>query len=175
IISYSGNLKVSVKEKIRIRKHTGYKPETKYQNKFIVQSFIPGLTNDWKVLVYGDHYYILKRGIKDNDFRASGSHYNYKAGSKSEFPLHMLDTIEKIYNMLEVPHLSLDFAYDGEKGYVHEFQAIYFGTSTLEFCDDYYIKKDGKWTTEPQQFDQEEEYVWGVVDFLKKHKQLSGK
>jgi hypothetical protein len=171
VISRSASLKAGLKEKVRLRKHAGYKPESNFQNKFIVQSFVPGLTNDWKVLVYGNHYYILKRGIKDNDFRASGSHYNYKAGSKSEFPLHMLDTIEKIYNTLDVPHLSLDFAYDGKRGYVHEFQAIYFGTSTLEFCDDYYIKKEGAWTTEQQQFDQEEEYVWGIVDFLKNQAQ----
>lgn len=174
IISNTKNLKVGLKEKMRMKKHPGYRPESGYQNKFIVQSFIPGLTNDWKVIIYGNHYYILKRGIKDNDFRASGSHYNYKAGSKSEFPLHMIDTIEKIYNKLEVPHLSLDFAYDGKRGYVHEFQAIYFGTSTLEFCDDYYIKKDGEWTTEKQEFDQEEEYVWGLVNFLKNHPHLVG-
>lgn len=165
--SRTKHFKSEIKEALRSFKHKGYQQESKYQNKFIIQKFIPNLKNDWKVLVYGDHYYILNRGIKKNDFRASGSHCNYKAGSKSEFPLHQLDFIEKIYNKLDIPHLSLDFAFDGKKGYVIEFQAIHFGTSTLEFCDNYYIKRDGKWIVEKQEFDQEEEYVWGIVHYLK--------
>ena len=63
----------------------------------------------------------------------------------------------------------MDFAYDGNRGYVHEIQVIHFGTSTLEFCDDYYIKKDEKWTVEKQIFDQEENYVGSLINFLKKH------
>jgi glutathione synthase/RimK-type ligase-like ATP-grasp enzyme len=166
-ISRTNNFKFGMKEKLRTFKYNGYQQESKYQNKFIIQEFIPNLKNDWKVLVYGDHYYILNRGIKKNDFRASGSHCNYKAGSKSEFPIHQLDFVEKIYKQLDIPHLSLDFAFDGKKGYVIEFQAIHFGTSTLEFCEDYYIKKNGLWTVKKQEFDQEEEYVWGIVHYLK--------
>lgn len=164
-----------IKELLRERKHPGYIKESKYQNKFIVQSYIPGLKNDWKVLIYGDHYYILKRGIKENDFRASGSHYDYKAGAESEFPVHMLDTVKNIYDKLDVPHLSLDFAYDGNRCYVHEIQAVHFGTSTLEFCADYYTKKDGKWITEKKHNDQEEEYVLGVVKYLKSKGHLTNK
>lgn len=167
-ISRTRNIKSEIKEIVRSYKHQGYQKESKYQNKFILQNLIPNLKNDWKVIIYGDHYYVLNRGIKDNDFRASGSHYNYKAGSKSELPIHMFNEIKRIYDKLDVPHLSLDFAYDGERGYVIEFQAIHFGTSTLEFCDDYYTEKDGKWIVEKQKFDQEEEYVWGLVHYIKK-------
>ncbi|MCD4664182.1 MAG: hypothetical protein K8R68_02855, partial [Bacteroidales bacterium] len=165
-ISRTNHFKSEIKEKLRAFKHAGYQRESKYQNKFIIQKFIPNLKNDWKILVYGNHYYILNRGIKDNDFRASGSHHNYKAGSKSEFPVQMLDFVEKIYNKLDIPHLSLDFAYDSKRGYLIEFQAIHFGTSTLEFCEDYYIKKNDKWLVEKQKFDQEEEYVWSLVHYL---------
>lgn len=167
-ISRTIHFKPEMKERLRAFKHTGYRQESRYQSKFIIQKFIPNLKNDWKVLIYGDHYYILNRGVKRNDFRASGSHHNYKAGSKSEFPIHMLDLVEKIYNKLDIPHLSLDFAFDGERGYVIELQAIHFGTSTLEFCEEYYIKKDGNWIIEKQQFDQEEEYVWGLLQYLKR-------
>lgn len=167
-ISRSPNYLSELKEIVRRYKYKGYKRESKFQNKFIIQPFIPNLRNDWKVLVYGDHYYILNRGIKENDFRASGSHYNYKAGSKSEFPIHMLDMVEKIFKKLDVPHLSLDFAYDGEKSYVHEIQAVHFGTSTICFSDDYYTKRNGNWIVEKKQFDQEEEYVWGIVNYLEK-------
>ncbi len=169
IISRSAHYIHELKEIAKKHKHPGYKMESKYQNKFIIQPFIHNLKNDWKILVYGDHYYILNRGIKSNDFRASGSHYNYKAGSKSEFPEYLLDNVEMIYNKLDVPHISLDFAYDGEKTYVHELQAIHFGTSTIEFCQDYYTKKNNQWVTKPKQLDQEEEYVWGLVKYLEKH------
>jgi len=167
-LSKSSHFKTELKEKIRAYKYKGYQPESAYQKKFIIQNFIPNLKNDWKMIVYGDHYYILNRGIKENDFRASGSHHNYKAGSKSEFPIQMLDTINKIYDDLDVPHLSLDFAFDGELGYVIEFQAIHFGTSTLEYCKDCYTKNAGEWTLEKQTFDQEEEYVWGLAHYLRK-------
>lgn len=168
-ISRSSKLIHELKELGREIKHPGYRRESKYQKKFIVQPFVPGLKNDWKILIYGDHYYILYRGIKERDFRASGSHFNYKAGAMSEFPIHVLDTVEQIYKKLDVPHLSLDFAYDGKRTYVHEIQAIYFGTSTLEFSEDYYVKKDGNWTTEKKEFDEEEEYVWGLVKYLNNH------
>ena len=171
-ISRIPNYFAELKEILRKLKHKDYKAESKYQNKFIIQPFIPNLRNDWKVLVYGDHYYILNRGIKENDFRASGSHYNYKAGSKSEFPIHMLDMVEKIFKKLDVPHLSLDFAYDGEKSYVHEIQAVHFGTSTICFSDDYYTKRNGNWIVEKKQFDQEEEYVWGLVKYFEDHQEL---
>jgi len=44
-----------------------------HRSKFIVQEFIPDLSNDWKVLVFWDKYYVLRRKNRPNDFRASGS------------------------------------------------------------------------------------------------------
>lgn len=170
--SRTRNIIYEFKDFIRKHKHKSYKKESKYQNKFIVQKFIPNLENDWKIVIYGDHYYILKRYVRENDFRASGSHVNYKAGSESEFPFQMLDTIEKIYKKLDIPHLSLDFAFDGKRGYVHEIQAIHFGTSTQYISNDFYIKKNNKWTVLKKEFDQEEEYVWGIVKYLGKHSEL---
>ena len=172
-ISRSPHYLAELKELVRKKKHDGYKAESKYQHKFIIQPFIPKLKNDWKILVYGDHYYILKRGIKSNDFRASGSHHNYKAGSQSEFPVDLLDDVEQIYNKLDIPHLSLDFAYDGSSHYVHEIQAVHFGTSTIELCEDYFTKdSNNKWIAEKKQFDQEEEYVRGLVKYFERHPEL---
>jgi glutathione synthase/RimK-type ligase-like ATP-grasp enzyme len=166
-VSRTRDIKNEAREFLRSIRHRGYIRESGYQNKFILQPFIPDLKNDWKILIYGDHYYILNRGIKKEDFRASGSHFNYKAGSASEFPIKMLDNIEHIYNNLDVPHLSIDYAYDGTYGYIHEFQALHFGTSTLEFCDGYYKKVSNEWIFEKKHFDQEEEYVRGLVHYLK--------
>ncbi|MDZ4121900.1 MAG: hypothetical protein U1C33_05730, partial [Candidatus Cloacimonadaceae bacterium] len=52
--------------------HNGYRRESTHRNKFIVQNYIPGLINDWKVLVFFDKYYVLRRENRPRDFRASG-------------------------------------------------------------------------------------------------------
>jgi len=161
-----------LKDILRSKKHNGYQMVSKYQNKFIIQKFIPELKNDWKVLVYGNRYYVLNRGIKQNDFRASGSHYNYRAGSKSGITELMLDSIKVIFEKLDVPHLSLDFAFDGKSNIIHEFQAIYFGTSTIDFSDDLFVFENGRWEIQKKKLNLEEEYVWGVVKYLEKHPEL---
>lgn len=169
-LAYTSNFYHEIKESIRQKKYPGYKRESKFQKKFIVQPFLSGFKNDWKILIYGDHYYILNRGIKKNDFRASGSHYNYRAGSKSGFPLNILDKVEEIYMKLDVPHLSIDWAYNGERSFIHEIQAVHFGSSTLYYSDDYYIKKNGNWLSEKKQFEnEEEEYVAGLIKYFNRH------
>ena len=167
-VSRSKNIKKEIREILRYRKHTGYRKESRYENKFIIQSFVPGLKNDWKILIYGDQYYILKRNIKENDFRASGSGLNYQTGSEAEFPVHMLDFVKDIFDKLNTPQLSLDFGYDGKRGYVFEFQAIYFGTSTQYKSKDYYTLENYQWVVKPKEFDQEEAYVWSIVSYLDK-------
>lgn len=174
-ISRSSGIRTVIKEIIRARKHAGYQPESKYQHKFIVQKFIPDLQNDWKILVFGNRFYVLRRGIKQNDFRASGSHYNYKAGSESGLPVELLDKAREIYQKLDVPHLSLDFAVNGEKAIVHEFQAVHFGTSTMEFSKDLFVFENNEWKTTKDGFTQEEEYVWGLVKYFGNHPELLNK
>ncbi len=165
-ISLTREIKVSLKEKVRERKHTGYKPESDYQGKFIIQPFVSGLKNDWKVLVYGEKYFVLRRNIRENDFRASGSGYNYTSGSQSGFTVEMLDLVRKFFLAMDVPHLSVDFAYDGQKGYIFEFQAIQFGTSTHYKSKDYYEYVDGKWALMENTLDQEQVYVHSIVEYL---------
>lgn len=171
-ISRSPHLISELKDIVRSKKYEGYQKVSKYQNKFIVQKYLPGLKNDWKVLVYGNHYYVLNRGIRQNDFRASGSHYNYKAGSNAEISESMLDSIKIIFDKIDAPHLSLDFAFNGLANIIHEFQALYFGTSTKEYSNDYYIFESGHWAIQKTKMQIEEEYVWGVVKYLEKHPEL---
>lgn len=165
-ISSTLDFKRSIKEKIRIQKHKGYLPESQNQRKFILQPFIPNLTCDWKVLIYGNKIFILKRNIKGDDFRASGSGFNYKAGSEAEFPILYLDFVYSFFETLNLPNLSLDFAFDGKTPYIIEFQALYYGTSTQSKCKDYYEQVDGKWELKENTFDQESIYVDSVVRFI---------
>jgi len=165
-ISHKVPLKVKLKERGRKYKHKGYKPESNYQGKFIIQPFIPGLKNDWKVLIYGEKYFVLKRNIRENDFRASGSGFKYSSGSQADFPINELKLIRNFYWKLNVPNLSVDFGYDGKKGYIFEFQAIYFGTSTHYKSKDYYEYIDGSWHLKENDMDQEQVYVHSIVQYL---------
>jgi hypothetical protein len=72
---------------------------------------IPGLENDWKILCFGDKFFVLRRANRDNDFRASGSG---KFVFRRDLPKGMLEFALKVYLHLEVPNLSVDIAFNGE-------------------------------------------------------------
>jgi len=44
----------------------GYKTISNFRNKFIVQNYVPGLMGGYKILVYGDRYYVLERQNRKN-------------------------------------------------------------------------------------------------------------
>lgn len=161
-------IKEDIKDLIRSYLHKGYQRESIYRNKFIIQPFIPNLKNDWKVLIFGKKYFVLNRGVRKNDFRASGSKTNYKTDINAAIPYGLLDYAEAIYNTLNVPHLSLDIIYDGSKFYLIEFQALYFGTSTINMSKYYFIKEKSIWRHELIQNEIEKIYSESIIDFLNK-------
>lgn len=167
-LSRTSNMRFELRDWARNWRYKGYQKESRYQNKFIIQKFIPGLTNDWKILVYGDQFYVLRRDVRPDDFRASGSHINYRAGVEAKLPEQMLNFASDVYKKLDVPHLSLDLGYDGKQGYVFEFQAIYFGTST-QYISKEYFSREGNWISKRKEFDQEEAYVWALVQYFERH------
>ena len=154
---------------LRSKRHQGYRRESCYQRKLIIQPFLPGLSADWIVLVFVDQYYVLKRHVPPRDFRASGSGHNYQPGRHAGIPEAVLDLVEDVYKRLDVPHLSVDAAFDGKRPYVFEFQAVYFGTGTHTFCEEYYARQEGKWGLRPKTDSQEEVYAWAVVHYLRRH------
>ena len=165
-MSSTYNLKARLKELVREKKYTGYKPESSFQNKFIIQPFVENLSCDWKVLIYGNQIYTLKRNIKANDFKASGSGLNYTAGSESDFPIEYLDFVYEFFKILDVPNLSLDFSLTNNQPYIFEFQGISFGTSTQYKSKDYYEKTGNTWELKKNNWSQEEVYVDSIVSFI---------
>jgi glutathione synthase/RimK-type ligase-like ATP-grasp enzyme len=146
-------------------KHHGYVRESLYRSKFIVQTFISGLSNDWKILVYGEKYYVLYRKNRPNDFRASGSGL---LEYQQELPAGMLDFAKSIYEALDVPHVSLDIAYDGETFHLIELQAVRFGTHTLDTSPFYFVKQAEQWRAVDGKSVLEEEYAASVAQFLER-------
>ncbi|MBU1398797.1 MAG: hypothetical protein KKE00_09025, partial [Proteobacteria bacterium] len=157
----------------RYFKHTGYRRESLYRKRFIVQKFIPGLKNDWKVYVFGSMYYIFFRPIlKHRLFKASGGGYhNYAYGDQAQFPQGIFDYAKGIYDKLAVPHVSLDIAFDGQKFYLLEFQSLYFGTAGIINSNCYYSQKDGNtWAPRFKKNTIESVFAGSIHDFVMKEK-----
>jgi glutathione synthase/RimK-type ligase-like ATP-grasp enzyme len=169
-ISRSFNLRHDTKELLRKLKYRStYKKESFFRSKFIIQNFIPGLENDWKILVYGNKCYVLYRGNRKNDFRASGSG-NFVF--REDLPVGLLDYAFSIKEHFNVPHISLDIGFDGRLFHLIEFQFLYFGTTTLEKSPFYFSKTSNEWVLVEKTSILEEVYTHSIVDFLNNQNQL---
>ena len=105
--------------------------------KFIVQKFIPGLTGDFKVLIYGNKCVALERGVKEGDFRASGSGL---LKIDQEIPMQVISYAFDLAKRFGVPYGSFDVALNSGKPELIEYQFVTFGTSTLFLSNRYYEK-----------------------------------
>lgn len=128
-------MKKSVKKHVfKSRYDENYYSNSRTYGRFILQEFVPGLTEDWKVLVFGDRYYVLNRKTRQNDFRASGS-------GKLAFldpPVGLLDFAQQIYQKLKVPYVSLDLCRKKGKYYLIEYQSVHFGPYTIQKSQCYF-------------------------------------
>ncbi len=148
----------------RAIRHKGYVKESRHRKKFVVQNFVPSLQNDWKILIFGKKYYVLHRSTRKNDFRASGSGiFEFRI---NDLPLEILDFSKSVLDTLDVPNISLDIGFDGQKAYLFEFQAIYFGSYTVEKAPFYFVKRNGSWTTIHNQSVLENVYVESISEYI---------
>src|SRR3989344_6025835 len=85
-----------------------FTPMSNNRRKFIVQNFIDGLKGDFRIITYGEKYYVVFRGNRDNDFRASGSG---KLNFEVELPEGLLNYAKIIYTQFNTPFMSLDIGY----------------------------------------------------------------
>jgi glutathione synthase/RimK-type ligase-like ATP-grasp enzyme len=146
-------------------KRRGYTKESRHRGKFIAQDFLPGLTNDWKILIFGDKYYVLCRQVRKNDFRASGSGlFEFR----DDPPEGLLDFARGVFDALDVPQLSIDVAFKDNAFHLFEFQAVYFGTFTLEKSQTYFSQNDGAWSLTKGGSVLEKEYVRSITDYIAK-------
>ncbi|WP_170246328.1 hypothetical protein [Colwellia hornerae] len=106
--------------------------------RFVSQLFVKELLFDYKVLVLGEHVYFLKRYVRKDDFRASGSgQFEFEGNINPKLIQFAFDCKDK----LNVPYCSLDLIEygQGEIGLI-EFQTVHFGPYTLLGSDCYYDK-----------------------------------
>lgn len=157
-----------LKDFIRSYLHKGYNTESVYRDKFIVQPFIPNLKNDWKVYIFGNKLYVFNRPIqKGRGIKASGGGYdNYFYGSEANAPEGMFDYCFDIFVKLDIPHVSLDIAFDGNKFYLIEFQALYFGTAGIPYSKGFFVKSNGVWSFIKEKYCIEAVYVDSLTWYL---------
>mgnify|MGYP001081994651 FL=1 len=139
------------------------------REKVVLQSFIPNLQYDYKVLVYGEKYYVLKRLIRDNDFRASGSGKLVFPTKFDEEIKNVLDMARTLFLELDVPMLSVDIAYDGKKCHMIEFQCVSFGPYTIQFSNAYYIFDNARWAKVFEDSELEKEISTALDYFIRRH------
>jgi glutathione synthase/RimK-type ligase-like ATP-grasp enzyme len=149
----------------RSLKHKEYKKESKFKKKFIIQDFIPGLNGDYKILVFSNKYFVLKRNVRKGDFRASGSGLR---SFEREIPDGLLDFATNIINTLDVPNASLDIAFNGSNFFLIEFQCLYFGSYTLTFSPFHWIRNKCQFDLVEAKSELEFVYVNSIVDYLGK-------
>ena len=149
-------------KKVKGKLNEHYFDDEKYFGRLVLQQYIPNLECDWKVLVFGDKYYALRRNVRKNDFRASGS------GMFSfEIPdYRILDYAKQIYEKMDVPFLSLDLCIDTEGNvYLIEFQGIHFGPYTL-INSPHYFKKNENWERVEKKSVLAQEYALAIVKYI---------
>lgn len=145
-------------------------PPVKYRTlsgKFIVQTFIAGLKFDYKVLVFGDKYYVLRRGIRDDDFRASGSGKFLFPSEVNEI-MPVLEFAKRVFTEINMPLASLDIAYDGQKCHLLEYQCICFGPYTLQFSEWFFTEDKIGWSRIDGASEFELEYARAVGEYIQK-------
>lgn len=136
------------------------------ESRFVLQSFVNGLDCDYKVLVFGEKFYILKRFIKYNDFRASGS------------GLHSLDIGNDVIAILDEAkaftekypsHVySLDICISNLEAKIIEFQFTHVGPVTLTDSNCYYVNEGSVWKKIEGKSDLEEEYCNAIDFYIKR-------
>ena len=160
-----------IKEYLRQWKHSGYRRDSFHKERFIIQKFIPGLKNDWKVYFFGEKAYIFYRPVfPGREFRASGGGYdNYKYGVEANAPDGLLDFGWQIFRELMVPNVSMDIAWDGKTFYLLEFQCVYFGTAGIlkKYSKVYFEKDAHEWRVTDNNGSIETAYAESVSWFLK--------
>jgi len=150
---------------LRLGRLAGFVPESHHTKKFIVQNFIPGLQLDYRVVAFGEKFYLLKRSTRQGDFRASGSGISTWP---TKPPDGLLDYAKRVKKSFNVPFLHMDIIPDGESFVLIEFQFLRFGTNSVQRSPHYFIEKDGKWIRVQERTTIEEAFVKSVVDYLEK-------
>jgi len=173
-ISLKSSFRLRVKEFLRQAIHKGYQRDSFYRGGFVVQKFIPGLKNDWKIYYFGNKAFVFYRPVfPKREFRASGGGYdNYKYGTNAGAPDGLLDFGWQIFRGLRVPNISMDIAWDGNLFYMLEFQCVYFGTAGIlgKYSSVCFLNNGSEWSVTDNEGNIEKIFAESLAWFLSEGK-----
>lgn len=156
IIQFQRKIKLTKKE------YEIYSYKRGKYNSFVEQEFISDLQHDFKVLVFGDRYFSMKRNVRKNDFRASGSgDFEF-----TEPPSEVLNFAKEIASTLDNPYLSLDIAQSKHGCHLIEFQATNLGPITLHNSSSRYVFDGKNWLAEENCKDLEANYAYALNHYI---------
>lgn len=164
-MSRCGDCLQAVKELIKRITRKGYSPYSLHRRKFVVQEFLPNLAYDYKVLIYGNRVFVVRREVRDRDFRASGSG---RLSWPRDVSDRLLDFAWRIYLGFDVPHASLDIAESGDRFHLIEAQFVDFGPATLERSDYHWRHDKDRWQFVDERAELESTFAESVVGYAKR-------
>ena len=133
---------------------------------FVLQEFKEGYQHDFKILIYYDRIFALRRNVRKNDFRASGSGLFFTG----ELPSFALEFVYHIYKQMKLPILSLDVLIDVEKQdiFIIEWQGIHHGPATVALTECYYqVKENSFIKMDNNHRDVEENFAYAYINYIK--------
>lgn len=137
---------------------------------FVLQEYCKGLLYDYKVVVLNDYYYILRRFIRNGDFRASGS-------GDFEFITTVCDEAKKVLELalnttqkVESIAYSLDVVVHNGVAKLIEFQFTHIGPYTLQKSPIRFYHHNGEWLCEENSAILEDEYASGINKLVLREK-----
>lgn len=136
----------------------------------VAQNFIPGLLGDYKVLVFGEKYFVLERRIAKGSFKASGSGNFVIPSSLEELPEGLCSYARRIYHLLDVPYASLDVAVSDDGFHLIEYQATNFGPYTLVSSKGYFCEGESGWIFNEGKSDLEECFSEALLYYVERKK-----
>ncbi len=101
-----------------------------FSRRYVKQPLVPNLEYDFKILIFNHKAYVLKRYVKKNDFKASGSGL-WEFSKAGKVPTEVLDFAYDCYQKLDLPFVSLDICTNGKESFLIEFQGLHFGPVTI--------------------------------------------
>lgn len=160
-------IKKTIKKIIPKRYNKSFETYNEIKIPHVIQKFIKGMEFDYKVLVFWDHVYVLKRYIRNNDFRASGSgDFEFVVPNES-----LIKYCLSVRESLNTPFLSLDVIESQNIYFCVEYQAVHFGPYTQLFAEHVYsIGNDGSLNKKRRCNSIECEFSYSLTKFINRKK-----
>jgi len=129
---------------------------------YVLQEFVEGLEFDYKVLVFYDKIFVLRRNVRHNSFKASGSGNFEFLDVDADF----LDFCFFQARLLAVPYVSMDVIKTSSGYSIIEFQCLHFGAYTQINSPYHYVRDvSGSWSQSEEHLSLERVYAYAISKY----------